>query len=492
MHTFNLHVEHGIRIDDISRGLQDDFCQTFFVVFFDAEEIADEFGIRGIGFQLFQIRQLCNPRIADFGRDQVCQFGVGAQQPTARRNAVCFVVEAFRPHFVEVRSQSFFDQFRMDGSDAVDGMRTDNCQITHTDFLFRTFFDDGHAAHFFNVARIEFSDFFHQVVIDVIDNDHVPGHDFFQQFDGPTFKSFGQQGVVCVAHGFFRDFPRRIPIETVDVHQDAHQFGDSQSRMRIVELDGCFFGQFAQIRVCFQETAHNIADGAGYEEVLLHQAQFLTGFDGVGGVKDFGDCFGFDFLFNGFDITAFVKGFDIQFVGRSGREQTQIVDGFSAVTDDGHVIGNADDGFGIDPSGISFSVNVFIDDASVHGDAASAVAAFDLPRGGTVEPRIGAFFLITVFKILFEQTELIIDAVTVSGQTERCHGIDKAGGQSSQAAVSQSGIVFAIDDVTQGDGVIELNLIDQVMDAQIVEVVDQRAPQQVFNGQVIDSFRVDF
>ena len=69
MHTFNLHVEHGIRIDDISRGLQDDFCQTFFVVFFDAEEIADEFGIRGIGFQLFQIRQLCNPRIADFGRD---------------------------------------------------------------------------------------------------------------------------------------------------------------------------------------------------------------------------------------------------------------------------------------------------------------------------------------------------------------------------------------------------------------------------------------
>ena len=46
--------------------------------------------------------------------------------------------------------------------------------------------------------------------------------------------------------------------------------------MRVVHLDGSLGGQQLDIVVLLAEAAHDVADGAGDQEVLLHQAKFLA------------------------------------------------------------------------------------------------------------------------------------------------------------------------------------------------------------------------
>lgn len=98
--------------------------------------------------------------------------------------------------------------------------------------------------------------------------------------------------------------------------------------------------------------------------------------------------------------------------------------------------------------------------------------------------------MIAVFKNLFEQSELVIQSVSVSGQPQSCHGINETGRQTSQTAVAQRRVVFTVDDVAQGNRIVQFDLIKQVVDSQIVQIVDQRTAQQIFNGQIVYAFGI--
>jgi len=60
------------------------------------------------------------------------------------------------------------------------------------------------------------------------------------------------------------------------VEQDAHEFGDGQRRVRVVELDGDLVGQVAVVAVRLLEARQNVGQRAGDEEPLLHEAQALA------------------------------------------------------------------------------------------------------------------------------------------------------------------------------------------------------------------------
>jgi hypothetical protein len=78
--------------------------------------------------------------------------------------------------------------------------------------------------------------------------------------------------------------------------QQAHQFGDCQSGMGIVELDGDLVGERSKAFVQPKVLMDDIANCAGNEKILLLKAQFAASRHGVGRVENLGNCFGDDLL----------------------------------------------------------------------------------------------------------------------------------------------------------------------------------------------------
>ena len=183
---------------------------------------------------------------------------------------------------------------------------------------------------------------------------------------------------------------------------------------------------------------------------MLLQAQFLARFDTVGWVQHFGDGFVFDFVFQGVDVSAFVEDVDVKLFVAFGREQTQVVDRFAVVADHRKVKRNAVDVGGVFPDEHRFSVSGILGfHLAVHGDGNAPVGAGKLPGRVFAFPAVGHFYLIAVFKFLFEQAVFIVDAVTETGNAERGHRIQVTGGQPSEPAVAERRIVFGVKDFFQ-------------------------------------------
>ena len=60
---------------------------------------------------------------------------------------------------------------------------------------------------------------------------------------GPAFQGLREQGVVGVGKGPGDDAPGLLPGQLLQVHEDVHELGDAEGRVRVVELDGHLHGR---------------------------------------------------------------------------------------------------------------------------------------------------------------------------------------------------------------------------------------------------------
>lgn len=79
-------------------------------------------------------------------------------------------------------------------------------------------------------------------------------------------------------------------------------------------------------------------------------------------------------------------------------------------------------------------------------------ASGDLPRVGPGEPVVGLFELTAAAEGLSEDALLVAQAVAHGGELEGGHGVEEAGGESSEAAVAEAGIGFLLEDFAEVDG----------------------------------------
>ena len=98
---------------------------------------------------------------------------------------------------------------------------------------------------------------------------------------------------------------------------------------------------------------------------------------------------------------------------------------------------------------------------------------------------IGFLDLIAVFDALAEHAVGVAEAVADHRQPQGGAAIHEAGRQSSQAAVAQPGVVFALGQFLQGQTHVVQRLVDRFGDAQIEHSVAQGPTHQEFQGQVI-------
>ncbi len=103
------------------------------------------------------------------------------------------------------------------------------------------------------------------------------------------------------------------------VEEDAHQLGDRQGGMGIVQLDGGLVGERTPVGVATTEAPHEIGERARHEEILLHEAQSLPHARGVVGIEHARQGFGGERLRHCAHELPMAEHLEVEEVGRRGR-----------------------------------------------------------------------------------------------------------------------------------------------------------------------------
>ena len=117
-----------------------------------------------------------------------------------------------------------------------------------------------------------------------------------EQLDRPGLQRLRQQRVVGVGQRLDRDLPGFVPAEIVQVDQDAHQLGDGEARMGVVELHRGLRAQAAQLAVGAEMTLDQVLQRGRDEEIFLAQPQLAARRAFVVRIEEFADRFRARFL----------------------------------------------------------------------------------------------------------------------------------------------------------------------------------------------------
>jgi hypothetical protein len=140
--------------------------------------------------------------------------GLASAKKAPWRHAVGDVAESLRPHLVEIFEHTRFQQFRMQGRDTVDRVTAHGGQVRHPHAFVAVLTDQRHPAHPVVVAGETCTHLVEEEFIDLKNDLKVPRQRLAEHRQRPGFQRLWQQGVVGVAEGGHRDFPRLVPIHS--------------------------------------------------------------------------------------------------------------------------------------------------------------------------------------------------------------------------------------------------------------------------------------
>ena len=151
-------------------------------------------------------------------------------------------------------------------------------------------------------------------MVDVVDDLHVSGQDAVEHRGRPALERLGKHRVVGVGAGPDGDVPRGLPGQAFHVHEDPHELGDGQGRVRVVQLDGDLVGEGGEVgadgvpapELGRLEAPDDVLEGGSAHEVLLLQAELLAFEEVIVGVQHAGDVLGEVAVQDGLDVVTVV------------------------------------------------------------------------------------------------------------------------------------------------------------------------------------------
>ncbi len=75
--------------------------------------------------------------------------------------------------------------------------------------------------------------------------------------------------MVGIGKSLCGNVPGIFPWQTVNIHQKAHEFGNSNGRVGIVQLNGHLVGKYREVGMVLQKRLQNFLQGCGCKEILL-------------------------------------------------------------------------------------------------------------------------------------------------------------------------------------------------------------------------------
>ena len=125
---------------------------------------------------------------------------------------------------------------------------------------------------------------------------------------------------------------------------------------------------------------------------------------------------------------------------------------------------------------------------TAEADLVHHLGALEFPGVAEIQPVLRLLQLEAVGNHLAEQAVLVADAVAVAGDAQGGHAFHEAGGQSTEATVTQGGVRFQPADALQVDAEVGQGAAGLFEDAEVGQAVDQQATDEKFQGKVVDPF----
>ena len=321
-----------------------------------------------------------------------------------------------------------------------------------------------------------------------VDDLHVPWQQPLEQRHRPALERLGQQRVVGVGDRALGQPPGLVEVELVDVDEQAHQLGDADRRVGVVELDRHLLGQVVEPAVLLQVAAQDVLERGGGEEVLLPEAELLAGGRGVGRVEDAGQRIGAVALGERAGVVAGVEGVEADRVDRVGLPQAQGVHPLRPPADDRGVVGGGLDLLRRDPDeALGGAVRLVVLDPAAEADVVGGLEPVELPGVAVLEPGLGQLDLVAVEDLLAEEAVAVADAVAVGGHADRRHALHEAGREPAEAAVAEGGVGLELGDLVEVDVEQLQRLAHRLEQAEVRDRVAHQPTDQELEAEVVDA-----
>ena len=114
----------------------------------------------------------------------------------------------------------------------------------------------------------------------------------------------------------------------------------------------------------------------------------------------------------------------------------------------------------------------------------------NLPGIAVLQPFLGLLRLVAVLDVLFENPEIVAQAIADRGQVQGGDRVQKAGGEAAEAAVAQPCVDLVFPEILPIEPLLGHRSAANVLHLQIDDVVAHHAPDQELERQVVDPLDV--
>ena len=278
MQTLCLGIEDGVYIHFNTGAAADIGRKNLLAFLLDLQEFVLNLRIIDIVHQFFDLLEILFISLADGIIQQFLQLRVAVKHPAARCNTVGLVLEPLREHLIVLFEQGGLQQSAVHFRDTVYGMGHQHRKTGHVN---DAVVDDAGVIPEVVAVRETLIQIMAVAAVDLID-DHVDTRQkLLHVFHRPLLERFAHDGMVCIGHDCLCDLTGRLPLISVVIHQDTHQFRNCKNRMGIVQLNRDLLRKVVQRFIALEVCLDDRIDTGTDKEVLLLETQVLSFYGGV-------------------------------------------------------------------------------------------------------------------------------------------------------------------------------------------------------------------
>ena len=481
--ALDLYIKDRVHVDLDAVVLLDIVRQTLLVVALDLAQLGEQRLVLAVVGEHLQLGRVLAVALADLALDQGSQLRVSLAQPAAVRNAVGNIAELGRVDLVEIVEYAVLEDLGVQRGYAVDRERARDRQMRHAHGVVR---NDGELGDLLEVVREVVPQLAAEALVDLIDDLHDAGHQLLHQRYRPALERLGHDRVVGVSDRLAGDVPRLLPAHVVLVHQDAHELGDDQGRVGVVDVQHMLVREVFERAVLGLVLGADVLDRGGHEEVLLLEAQGLALAVVILRIQHHGDGLRHGVLFERLEVLAGREQLHVQRDRALGFPQAQACDVVGVIARDRHIVRHREHGRIIlvldDQLAVFIKVGV---DRAADLDLAGVVHGRDVPYVARSEPGIRQLDLLAVFDLLLENAVLVADGVAGAAHARGGHAVHVAGRQTAEAAVAEAGVGLFLEDVRHLVAHVFQGCGQLGQDAEVIGVVAQAAADKKFHAQIV-------
>ncbi len=348
--------------------------------------------------------------------------------------------------------------------------------MRHAHAPFAALVDEGHAPQQVDVAGMARRHLFEENLVDAVDDLEMPRQHALEEVQRPSLQRLRHQRVVGVGDGALGQAPGVLPAHPVLVHQQPHQLGNADRRVRVVDLDRHEIRQIRDRSLLALQPLQDVLQRGADEEILLPEPQLAAGLGAVVRIEHLGQAFPMRLVADRAQMIALVEAPQIELLRRAGRPQAQRVDGVGAVARHRHVERRRQHVGRLDP--------LVVDDAAVEPHGIGQVRARKLPRPAEAQPVVRLLVLPAAFDALGEHAEFVADAVAVGRHADRGRAVEQAGRQAAEAAVAEAGIGLLLRHRFDVAADFAQGFAEYLVDAEAAQGVHQQPADQELHGEV--------